>query len=153
MKIALGSDHAGFLLKEELKKKLLLMPAVQLKDFGCFSQEPVDYPDYGIPVAQAVARKEFDFGILVCATGVGISIAANKVPGIRAALCGNSFVARMSRLHNDANIIALGSRVTGAGLAIDCVETFLTTPFSGEERHAKRVRLIGEIERRYKTGS
>ena len=152
MKIAVGSDHAGLPLKEAVVK-YLREKGCDFHDFGTMTPERVDYPDFAEKVAEAVAGGEFDFGILVCATGVGISIAANKVPGIRAALCGNSFVARMSRLHNDANIIALGSRVTGAGLAIDCVETFLTTPFSGEERHAKRVRLIGEIERRYKTGS
>lgn len=147
MKIALGSDHGGFELKETIKK-FLLTEGYEIKDFGSNSTESCDYPDYALPVAEAVAKKEFDFGILVCGTGIGISIAANKVPGIRAALCSDTFSAHATREHNDANILTLGQRVVGEGLALDIVKTFLKTEFQGE-RHQKRIDKITEIEKKY----
>ncbi|ASW44065.1 ribose 5-phosphate isomerase B [Clostridium isatidis] len=147
MKIALGSDHGGFELKETIKK-FLLTEGYEIKDFGSNSTESCDYPDYALPVAEAVAKKEFDFGILVCGTGIGISIAANKVPGIRAALCSDTFSAHATREHNDANILTLGQRVVGEGLALDIVKTFLNTEFQGD-RHQKRIDKITEIEKKY----
>ncbi|WP_418222857.1 ribose 5-phosphate isomerase B [Clostridium isatidis] len=147
MKIALGSDHGGFELKETIKK-FLLTEGYEIKDFGSNSTESCDYPDYALPVAEAVAKKEFDFGILVCGTGIGISIAANKVPGIRAALCSDTFSAHATREHNDANILTLGQRVVGEGLALDIVKTFLNTEFQGG-RHQKRIDKITEIEKKY----
>ena len=111
-------------------------------DFGCSSTESVDYPIYGKKVAEAVARGEFEKGILICGTGIGISIAANKVKGIRAALCTDCFCAEATRLHNDANILAMGGRVVGPGLALKIVDTFLDTPFSGDERHIRRIEMI-----------
>ncbi|MDD3223436.1 MAG: ribose 5-phosphate isomerase B [Clostridium sp.] len=144
MKIALGSDHAGFSLKniiiEHLKEK-----GIELKDFGTFTSDSCDYPDYAYAVAKEVADKNFDCGILVCGTGIGISIAANKVKGIRAAACSDTFSAHACREHNDANIVAMGERVVGPGLAIDIVDTFLNSKFQGG-RHQKRVDKIMEIE-------
>ncbi len=141
--IALGCDHGGYELKQEviayLKKN-----GLEYKDFGCFSTEAVDYPDYAKLVAHAVAGGECEKGILICGTGIGISIAANKVKGIRAALCSDCFSAEATRLHNDANILAMGARVIGPGLAVKIVDTFLNTPFSGDERHARRIRKIEE---------
>lgn len=144
MKIALGSDHAGFKLKniiiEHLKEK-----GIELKDFGTYTSDSCDYPDYAYAVAKEVADKNFDCGILVCGTGIGISIAANKVKGIRAAACSDTFSAHACREHNDANIIAMGERIVGPGLAIDIVDTFLNASFQGG-RHQKRVDKITEIE-------
>ena len=138
MKIALGSDHGGFDLKqaviEHLKER-----GTEYKDFGCYSEASVDYPEYGKAVAHAVADGECERGILICGTGIGISIAANKVKGIRAALCTDCFMAEATRLHNDANILAMGGRVIGTGLALKIVDTFLDTPFSNEERHIRRI--------------
>ena len=142
MKIALGADHGGFELKEKIKQHLSKKEGIEVIDKGTNSKESVDYPKYGHAVANAVVSKEVDFGILVCTTGVGISIAANKINGIRAALCHNEYTARLSRLHNDANIIALGARVLGEDLGLACVETFINTEFEGG-RHARRV---GKIE-------
>lgn len=147
MKIALGSDHAGFTLKnvimDHLKEK-----GYEYKDFGCYTNESCDYPDFGEKVGEAVVSKEYDLGIIVCGTGIGISIAANKVPGVRAAHCTDTFSAHAAREHNNANILALGERVVGAGLAIDIVDTFLAASFQGG-RHAKRVDKISEIEKKY----
>ena len=142
MKIALGADHGGYELKEKIKQHLAKKEGIEVIDFGTNSTESVDYPKYGHLVAKSVVDKEVDFGILVCTTGVGISIAANKINGIRAALCHNEYTARLSRLHNDANIIALGARVLGEDLGLACVETFINTEFEGG-RHARRV---GKIE-------
>ena len=114
----------------------------EFKDFGTYSTEACDYPVYGKLVANAVASGECDKGILVCGTGIGISIAANKVPGIRAAVCTDCFTAEATRQHNDANVLALGGRVVGKGLALKIVETFLTTPFSNAERHIRRVNML-----------
>ena len=141
--IALGSDHGGFELKQEVKK-YLEGQGIAYKDYGCDSEEAVDYPVYGKTVANAVASGECEKGILICGTGIGISITANKVKGIRCALCSDCFSAEATRLHNDANILAMGGRVVGAGLAVKIVDTFLNTPFSGDERHIRRIAQIEE---------
>jgi ribose 5-phosphate isomerase B len=148
MKIAIGSDHAGLSLKNEVVKHLERR-GIEFKDFGTFTEDSTDYPDYAEEVAEEVAAKNFDFGILVCGTGIGISIAANKVPGIRAALCSDTFSAHSSREHNDANILALGARVLGIGLALDIVDNFLNASFLGD-RHLKRVNKITAIENKYR---
>ncbi|WP_300385532.1 ribose 5-phosphate isomerase B [Clostridium sp.] len=147
MKIALGSDHGGIELKEEIKR-YLTKEGYEIKDFGTDSNSSCDYPDYALPVAEAVVAKEFDFGILICGTGIGIGIAANKVPGIRAALCSDTFSAHATREHNNANILSLGQRVVGPGLALDIVKTFLNTDFQGD-RHQNRINKITEIENKY----
>lgn len=138
--IAIGSDHGGYNLKVAIIK-YLNENNISYRDFGC-DGEAVDYPDYGEKVALAVKEGSCDKGIVVCGTGIGISIVANKVDGIRCALCSDCFSAEATRLHNDANILALGERVVGAGLAIKIVETFLNTPFSNDERHIKRIEKI-----------
>lgn len=145
MKIAIGCDHGGFQLKAEVTRLLVEM-GVEYHDFGCFSQESVDYPDYAEKVARAVARGEYPLGILLCGTGLGVSIAANKVKGIRAVVCHDTFSARMSREHNDANILAMGGRVVGPDLAREVARTFLTGKFSGDARHGRRVAKITAIE-------
>ena len=147
MKIALGADHGGFELKEQIKKHLQ-EKGYEVKDFGTYSTDSCDYPDYAIPVAEAVAAKEFNLGILICGTGIGIGIAANKVTGIRAALCSDTFSAHASRQHNDANILTMGARVVGPGLALDIVDTFLDAKFEGD-RHVKRISKITAIEKKY----
>jgi ribose 5-phosphate isomerase B len=148
MKIALGSDHAGLSLKKDIIK-YLQGKNIELQDFGAYTEESCDYPDFAEKVAEEVASKNFDFGILVCGTGIGISIAANKVPGIRAALCGDTFSAHACREHNDANILALGARVVGTGVALDIVDSFLGAEFQGI-RHQKRIDKISQIENKYK---
>jgi len=140
MKIAIGSDHGGFILKEDIKA-YLKKRKISFRDFGAFSEESVDYPDIGKKVAKAVASKKFKFGILVCGTGLGMSMVANKVKGIRAALCHNVYTAQMSRAHNDANVLSLGGRVLKRALALKIVDTFLKTPFEGG-RHLRRIRKI-----------
>ena len=139
--IAVGCDHGGFELKQAVMKHLEERGEAY-HDFGTYSTESCDYPDYGKAVAQAVASGEYEYGILICGTGIGISIAANKVPGIRAALCGDCFSAEATRSHNDANILAMGARVVGEGLALKIVDTFLDTPFSNDERHIRRISKI-----------
>jgi ribose 5-phosphate isomerase B len=147
MKIAIGSDHAGFELKENVKK-FLKEKGHEYHDFGAETLDPQDdYPEYGRKVAEAVASGEYDRGIVVCGTGMGISIAANKVPGIRAAVCYTTDMARVSRAHNDANVLALGGRLLAKELASDIVSVWLKTPFSEEERHMRRIRKINEIDR------
>jgi len=141
MKISIGADHGGFKLKEEIKDHLKKRK-IAFKDLGTFSEESVDYPDIGKRVARAVASKKYKFGILVCGTGLGMSMVANRVKGIRAALCHNVYTAKMSRAHNDANILCLGGRVLKKALALKIVEAFLKTPFEGG-RHLRRVRKIG----------
>ena len=143
MKIAVGSDHGGFALKEAVKKHLEAK-GIEVEDFGCYSTESVDYAVYGAKVAHCVADGKADYGVLVCSTGIGISMAANKVKGIRAALCSDAHAAEMTRRHNNANILAMGGRVVGPGLAIKIVDTFLNTPFSEEERHIRRIKMIEE---------
>ncbi len=145
--IGIGSDHAGYRLKEEIVKHLESR-GFSVRDFGTCGPDPVDYPDIGLAVAEAVARGECEKGIIICGTGIGISISANKVPGIRAALCTDSYMAKMSRLHNDANILAIGERVLGPGAALDIVDTWLDTEFLGG-RHKNRVDKITAIENRY----
>lgn len=147
MKIAIGSDHAGLNLKNEILRHLE-QKGVQFKDFGTYSEESCDYPDFAEKVSEEVVNQSFDYGILVCGTGIGISIAANKIPGIRAALCSDTFSAHSCREHNDANILALGSRVVGAGLAFDIVDSFLGAEFQGS-RHQKRIDKISQIENKY----
>lgn len=143
--IALGCDHGGFELMQEVKK-YLEEEGLEYQDFGCYSTASVDYPVYARKVAQAILDGTCDKGILICGTGIGISIAANKISGIRAALCTDCFCAEATRLHNDANILAMGGRVVGPGLAVKIVDTFLNTPFSGDERHARRIHLIENEE-------
>jgi ribose 5-phosphate isomerase B len=147
MKIALGGDHAGFPLKKEVMEHLQ-DKNIEFKDFGTFSESSCDYPDYALKVGEEVASKNYDFGILICGTGIGISIAANKVPGVRAALCSDTFSAHACREHNNANILTMGQRVVGVGLAIDIVDTFLSAKFQGD-RHQRRIDKITEIEKKY----
>ena len=141
--IALGCDHGGYPLMKEIIK-YLDENGIAYKNFGTFSEESVDYPAYAKQVAHAVADGACEKGILVCGTGIGISIAANKVKGIRAALCGDVFSAKATREHNDANILAMGARVTGPGLALEILKAFLETPFANDERHIRRIRQIEE---------
>lgn len=142
--IAIGSDHGGYDLKQViigyLKEK-----GIAYKDFGCMDKTSCDYPVFGRAAAEAVASGECEKGIVVCTTGIGISIVANKVKGIRCALCQDSFGAKMTRLHNDANMLALGGGMVGPNQAIEIVETFLNTPFSNEEKHNRRIALIDEM--------
>jgi|SRR5690554_2358017 len=144
LSIAIGSDHAGYELKNEIMKDLK-EKGFDIKDFGVNSPESVDYPDQASLVAKAVASGEFNRGIVICGTGIGISISANKVKGIRAALCGDVFSARMSRAHNDANILALGARVVGPGLALVIVHAFLGEEFLGG-RHQRRIDKMMALE-------
>ena len=139
--IALGSDHGGFALKQEIIK-YLEDNYIQYKDYGCYDEYSCDYPQYAKAVANAIVSGECEKGILVCGTGIGISIAANKVKGIRAAVCTDCFTAEATRQHNDANVLALGGRVVGAGLALKIVDTFLNTEFSNDERHIRRIAQI-----------
>ena len=140
--IALGSDHGGYDLKQEIIK-YLEEKNIAYKDFGCNDKSSCDYPEFGRAAAQAVADGSCEKGIVVCTTGIGISIVANKVPGVRCALCSDTLSAKMTRLHNDANVLALGGGMIGPNLALDIVETFLNTEFSKEEKHQRR---IGKIE-------
>ena len=144
--LAIGSDHGGFALKQAIMKHLEER-GLAYKDYGTYSEASCDYPDFGRAVAEAVAAGEATYGIIICGTGIGISITANKVPGIRAALCGDCFSAEATRSHNDANILALGARVVGEGLALKIVDTFLDTPFSNDARHIRRIRKIEGIYR------
>lgn len=139
--LALGCDHGGYELMQEIKQ-YLDQKKIAYRDFGGHSTEAVDYPLYAKKVGKAIQDGVCEKGILVCGTGIGISITANKMEGIRAALCTDCFSAEATRLHNDANILALGGRVVGAGLALKIVDTFLNTPFSGEERHRRRIEMI-----------
>lgn len=142
MKIALGADHGGYILKDKIKS-FLLEKGYEVIDFGTNSADSVNYPVYGKKVAEAVASKEATYGIVVCGTGIGISIAANRVKGIRCALCTNSTMATLTREHNDANMLALGERIVGDVLALDIVDTFLKTTFLGG-RHATRIAMFDE---------
>jgi len=144
MRVALGSDHGGYELKEAIRTHLEAQ-GLEVQDLGTHSTDSVDYPEYGFAVGNAIIKGEADLGIAVCGTGQGISMAANKIRGVRAALCTETFSARMAREHNDANVLTLGGRVTGVGLALDIVDIFLKTEFAGG-RHARRVNLISDIE-------
>jgi ribose 5-phosphate isomerase B len=139
--IAIGSDHGGYELKELVKKHLDEI-GEKYDDKGCYSLESVDYPAFGRAVAEAVAKGEADKGIVICTTGIGISIVANKVKGIRCALCSDTVSARLTREHNDANVLSMGAGIVGPNLAISIVDTFLNTEFSGLEKHARRISQI-----------
>jgi ribose 5-phosphate isomerase B len=139
--IAIGSDHGGYALKQAVVK-FLEEKGYECKDFGTNSLDSCDYPIYGRAVAKAVANGECEKGIVICTTGIGISMTANKVAGIRCALCSDTLSAKMTRLHNDANVLAMGAGIVGNNLALDIVETFLTTEFSGDARHQRRIDLI-----------
>ena len=144
MKIALGSDHAGFELKEDLRSYLAEMK-IDALDLGTYSKDSVDYPDVAVKVAEKVARGEVERGLLICGTGIGMSIVANRFAGVRAALCHDLYTARISREHNNANILALGGRVTGKGLAREMLKVFLETEFQGG-RHERRVKKIAALK-------
>jgi ribose 5-phosphate isomerase B len=142
MKIAIGADHAGFELKERMKI-YLEKKGFELKDFGCYSDERADYPDYAHPVARAVENNEVDFGLLMCGSGNGINMTANKHKGIRSALCWNTEIALLARLHNDANVLTLPARFITEEEALKCADVFFSTTFEGG-RHADRVKKISE---------
>lgn len=145
MKVAIACDHGGLYLKSILTE-YLNRSGVDFNDFGCFTSESVDYNDYAIKVCNAVNNDDAEFGILICGTGIGMSIVANKIKGIRCAHCHDVFSAKMTRLHNDANVLAFGERVIGAGLMCEIVDTFLNTKFSEDERHIRRVDKIKSLE-------
>lgn len=145
MRVALGSDHGGYELKEVILKHLEAQ-GLKVQDLGTYSADSVDYPKYGFAVGNAIIKGEADLGIVICGTGQGMAMAANKICGIRAAVCSETFSARMARAHNDANVLSLGARVIGAGLALDIVDIFLKTEFSGG-RHELRLKLISDLER------
>lgn len=146
MIVGIGCDHAGLELKEEIIATLKNLP-IKFKDYGTFSKESVDYPDFGFKVSEAVSKGEVERGLLICGTGIGMSIVANKFRGVRAALCNEPYSARMSRLHNNANILVLGGRVIGKELAKDIATIWFTTDFEGG-RHQRRLDKITEIEAR-----
>jgi ribose 5-phosphate isomerase B len=147
MPIAVGCDHAGFPLKQAILEQLASL-GEQVVDVGTHSTEPVDYPDYAHAVGEAILRGEAERGILVCGSGVGASVAANKLPGIRAGLCHDTYSARQGVEHDDMNVLCLGARVIGPELALELVRAFLTASFSGDERHRRRVAKIRELEER-----
>jgi ribose 5-phosphate isomerase B len=144
-RIAIGSDHAGFPVKEAIRK-YLEAAGYAVDDQGTSSEDSVDYPDFGKAVGERVAARQDDLGIVVCGSGIGISIAANKVPGIRAALAHNVLTARLAREHNDANVLALGARIVTPSAALEMVQTFLNTPYAGG-RHQRRLDKITQIEK------
>jgi len=146
MKIAIASDHGGYELKEIIKK-YLGENGYEIKDFGTDSAESVDYPDYAAPAARAVAAGECDRGIIICGSGQGMTMVANKIAGVRAALCNDLFSAKMSRRHNDGNVLTMGARIIGIDLAIDIVDTWLKTEFDGG-RHQKRVDKIMKLDKK-----
>lgn len=146
--IAVACDHGGFELKEAVLKHLD-ETGVEYKDFGTYSAESVDYPVYAEKAAKAVASGEYELGLLFCGTGIGISMAANKVRGIRAACCSDKFSCEMTRLHNNANMLALGGRVVDVATGIELVDLFLNTPFSGDERHQRRIDMVTDLENRF----
>lgn len=139
--IAIGSDHGGYDMKQTIIK-YLQKKGIAYRDFGCDEKNSCDYPIFGRAAAEAVASGECEMGIVICTTGIGISMVANKIKGIRCALCQDSYLAKMTRLHNNANMLALGGGIVGPDLALDIVKTFLNTPFSGEEKHNRRINLI-----------
>ena len=144
MKIALGCDHGGFDLMQRVREHLEAL-GHKAVDFGTYSTESCDYPDFGVKAARAVAEGQCELGIVICTTGIGMSMAANKVRGVRCALCSDCYSAEMTRRHNDANMLALGANVVGPGLAMKIVDTFLTNSFEGG-RHARRVGKLADIE-------
>ena len=144
--IAIGSDHGGFDLKEAVKKHLEER-GIEYKDFGTYDKNSCDYPDFGKAAAEAVASGECEKGIVICTTGIGISIVANKVKGVRCALCSETSTARLTREHNDANVLAMGGGMTGPLLGCEIVDVFLDTPFSGLEKHSRRINKITEMDK------
>ena len=138
MKIVIGSDHGGYELKQEVMDHLKKR-GIDVIDVGCYSAESCDYPVYAKPVTEAIQNGDADLGILICGTGIGMSMAANKEKGIRAALCHDTFSAKATREHNNANILCMGARVVGPGLALMIIDTFIDTPFSNDERHIRRI--------------
>lgn len=147
MKIAIACDHGGLNLKNEVKK-YLSEHGYEAVDFGTNTTDSCDYPDYALPAAEAVASGKCEKGIVICSTGIGVSIVTNKVPGVRCAHCHDTYCAEFTRLHNNANMLALGEKVVGAGYALKIVETFLNTEFEGG-RHERRVNKISDIEKKY----
>ena len=143
--IAIGSDHGGYALKQRVIR-YRKEREIPYEDLGCHSEESCDYPVFGRAVAKAVAEGRCERGILICTTGIGISITANKVAGIRCALCSDSLSAKLTRQHNDANVLAMGAGIVGENLALEIVDIFLNTPFSGEERHQRRVSMMEETK-------
>ncbi len=148
MKVAIGGDHSTLTMKKEVFDQLV-KDGYDVKDFGTFTEDSVDYPDYGRIVAEAVASGEYERGIVICGTGVGISISANKVKGIRCANVGDVFTAKATRSHNDSNVLALGARNTGLGVALEIVDAWMKTEASTDERHVRRVKKISDIEDQY----
>ena len=146
MTIAIGSDHGGYELKQAIMHHLK-DKGLETVDFGVFECVSCDYSDYAVPVCEAVLSKKADFGILICGTGIGMSIAANKIRGIRCALLGDVFSAKATREHNDTNVMALGARVVGPGLALEIADAFLSTKFSNEPRHLRRINKIMDLEK------
>jgi ribose 5-phosphate isomerase B len=147
MTIAIACDHGGFELKAVIIEHLT-QQGKSISDFGAYSCEACDYPDYAVPVCEAVLSGQADYGILICGTGIGMSISANKIHGIRCALLGDVFSAKATRAHNDTNVMALGGRVTGAGHALEIVDAFLGTAFSGDQRHVARINKAMNLEKR-----
>lgn len=148
MKIAIGADHAGYRLKDEIVP-LIESLGHEIVDVGCNCEQSVDYPDYALPVCEMVAEGKADRGILICGTGIGMSIAANKYPGIRCALVHDHFSAQATREHNDTNVLAMGERIIGPGVAMDIVRIWLETPFSEGERHIGRVNKVMQLEKKF----
>ena len=148
MKIAIACDHGGLTLKQEASK-WLIANNYEVMNFGTDSNASCDYPDFGVKAAEAVASGVCDFGIVVCTTGIGISIATNKVKGVRCALCSEPLSAKMTRLHNNANVLAMGGGIIGINMGLEIVRTFLETPFSEEGKHVRRIDKITEIEDKY----
>ena len=146
MKIALACDHGAYDLKETIKAHLT-EKGYEVKDFGCFDKTSCDYPDFAAPAAKAVASGECDMGVLTCTTGIGVSITANKIDGIRCALLSDPWSAKMTRLHNDTNMMALGAGVVGENLALEIVDVWVGTEFSGEERHQRRIDKVMALEK------
>ncbi|MCS6950765.1 MAG: ribose 5-phosphate isomerase B [Armatimonadota bacterium] len=151
MIIGLGADHAGYYLKN-IVRSYLQQQGITVRDFGTHTDSPCDYPDFALMVANAVAQGECDLGILICGTGVGMSISANKVRGIRAAHAQDPVTARLARQHNDANVLCMGGRIIGAELAMEIVSAFLNASFTDEERHVRRVNKVNMLEKRYAEG-
>ena len=141
MIISVSSYHGGFALKKKVKEHLEKR-GFEVKDFGCYDQGSCDYPDFGRPAAKAVADGECDLGVLICTTGIGMSMVANKIPGVRAALCSDSLSASLTRQHNNANVLVMGAGIVGPDLAMSILDTFMDTPFSEAERHIRRVNKI-----------
>ena len=148
MKIAIACDHAGRIIKNSIIEHLKVQ-GHEVLDFGVHNDNPVDYPDYAITVAENVAQGKAEKGILICGTGIGMCITANKVKGIRCALCSDTFSAKATREHNDANVLAFGERVVGGGLALDIVDAFISTKFSEADRHQNRINKITQVENKY----